>query len=320
MARSLPRALELCRQHGVPWFHFSTNLMSMTPKLMEKILEVEMPMMTVSVDGATKATFEKIRPPAKWEHFLAKFDLVNQIKQAHGSRFPQLSATAVLMRSNIEEMPDLVRLMRSKGVDYMNFVHMALIGGLGVENETMLKYPGLCNQTLERVQKVAAEVGMQVTLPIPLQEEIVSEARGDNPIRAQEGAGNALQAPTEHCSSATMAEYLNHKNREFNFKVPARDHHNRLCYFPWYYIHINPDGTVFPCGCWFEFSSFGSFKTQSFREIWTGPAYQKLRREHLTARFRDVCANCSVAVMGRPDVTASFSHRAKIRRERLAPV
>ena len=320
MARSLPRALELCRQYGVPWFHFSTNLMSMTHKLMEKIVAVQMPLMTVSVDGATKATFEKIRPPAKWEQFLARFDLVNEVKRATGSKTPQLSATAVLMRSNIEEMPDLVRLMRSKGVDYMNFVHMALIGGLGIEDETMLKYPALCNRMMAEVQVVANEVGMQVQLPLPLQEEIVADARDNNPLRAQEGAGNALQAPTEHASSATVAEYLNHKNREFNFKVPARDHHSRLCYFPWYYIHINPDGTVFPCGCWFEFSSFGSFATQSFKEIWTGPAYRKLRHEHLTAQFRDVCANCSVAVMGRPDVTASFSHRAKIKREKLTPV
>jgi hypothetical protein len=30
---------------------------------------------------------------------------------------------------------------------------------------------------------------------------------------------------------------------------------------------------------------------------------------------RDVCANCSVANMGRPDVQASFSHRAKIKRK-----
>jgi radical SAM protein with 4Fe4S-binding SPASM domain len=122
-------------------------------------------------------------------------------------------------------------------------------------------------------------------------------------------------APTTHASSATVAEYLNHKNKEFNFKVAAKDHHNRLCYFPWYYMHVNPDGTVFPCGCWFEFSTFGSFATQTFREIWTGPEYRKLRSEHVRMQYRDVCANCSVAVMGRPDVTASFSHRQKVKRE-----
>ncbi len=111
------------------------------------------------------------------------------------------------------------------------------------------------------------------------------------------------------------AEYLNSKNREFLLKVKEKQHHNRACYFPWYYIHVNPDGSVFPCGCWFEFSTFGNFKTQTFDEIWTSEPYKKLRHEHLTMEHRDVCANCTVANMGRPDVLASFSHRAKIKRE-----
>jgi radical SAM protein with 4Fe4S-binding SPASM domain len=303
----------LCREHGVPFFHFSTNAMSMTRGIMEKIVAVQMPLMTVSVDGATKETFEKIRTPAKWDHFLGKMRLINEVKQALGSDYPELSATAVLMRSNIEEMPLLVRVMRDQGVKYMNFVHMALIGGLGVENETMLKYPELCNAMMAEAKRVAGEVGIQAQFPIPLAAGVEGEARDNDPLRSDEGGGSALVAPTNHASSATVAEYLNHKNHEFNIAVPTKDHHNRLCYFPYYYMHINPDGTVFPCGCWFEFSTFGSFATQSFAEIWTGPQYAKLRKEHRTMKFRDVCANCSVAVMGRPDVTASFSHRAKIR-------
>ena len=58
----------------------------------------------------------------------------------------------------------------------------------------------------------------------------VQDARGNDPLRSQEGAGNALQAPVDHASSATVTDYLNFKNREFNFKVPAKDHHHRLCY------------------------------------------------------------------------------------------
>jgi radical SAM protein with 4Fe4S-binding SPASM domain len=108
---------------------------------------------------------------------------------------------------------------------------------------------------------------------------------------------------------------MNHKNKEFLLSVPEKEHHNRRCYFPWFYIHVNPDGTVFPCGSWFEFSTFGDFKTQSFREIWTGDAFKQLRHEHVAMEHRDVCANCTVANMGRPDVLASFSHRAKIKRE-----
>jgi len=104
--------------------------------------------------------------------------------------------------------------------------------------------------------------------------------------------------------------------QEFLLRARQKPHHNRPCYFPWYYVHVNPDGTVFPCGAWFEFSTFGDFKTQTFAEIWTGPRYRELRRQLYNMELRDVCANCSVANMGRPDVLASFSHRAKVRRDR----
>ena len=161
---------------------------------------------------------------------------------------------------------------------------------------------------------------MKAQIPMPIPEnlkdddEVVTAA-----ANSDEGGGQALIAPENEEAAMgagwlDVAAYLNAKNREFLLRAKEKDHHNRPCYFPWYYIHVNPDGTVFPCGCWFEFSTFGDFKTQSFAEIWTGPEYRELRRQLTDMELRDVCANCSVANMGRPDVKASFSHRAEIRK------
>ncbi|HMQ23115.1 MAG TPA: radical SAM protein, partial [Planctomycetota bacterium] len=111
MATELPRALELCREYEVPSFHFSTNAMSMTREIMQKVIEVQMPLLTISMDGATKKTFEDVRRPAKWEKFVGKFDLIAEEKAKSGSHFPQLSVTFVLMRRNIEEAPDLIRFV-----------------------------------------------------------------------------------------------------------------------------------------------------------------------------------------------------------------
>ncbi len=319
LAPDLPRALELCREHEVPSFHFSTNGIAMNRRIMQKIFDVEMPLLTISIDGGTKETFERIRTPAKWDTLMDRFDLINEMKKAAGTPLPVLSATAVLMRSNIKEMPQLIRLMRDKGVEQMNFVYMAVMGGLGVEDETLFNDPELCNEMLQQMRETADEVGMQVQIPMPIPVGINKERDRDatDAARSDEGGGQALVADTDAAlakGSFDEAEYLNSKNREFLLKVKEKQHHNRACYFPWYYIHVNPDGTVFPCGCWFEFSTFGDFKTQSFREIWTGKPYRELRSQIYNMQLRDVCANCSVANMGRPDVVASFSHRAKVRR------
>jgi radical SAM protein with 4Fe4S-binding SPASM domain len=315
MAPDLPRALELCRQYGVPNFHFSTNALSLTDRIMDKVIDVQMPLLTISIDGATKETFEKIRPPAKFETIMKRFDLINARKRARGSNLPRLSATAVLMRSNIEEMPQLVRLMHEKGVSDLNFVHMAVMGGLGIEHESLMNHPRLCNTEMAEVKRLATEFGMGLQMPMPLPEDVDEGSAIVDAARSDEGGGSALMpGAVMPASSPSVADYLNAKNREFLLAVKRKRHHNRPCYFPWYYIHVNPDGTVFPCGCWFEFTTFGDFKTQTFAEIWTGEKYRTLRRQLYNMQLRDVCANCSVANMGRPDVKASFSHRAKVRR------
>ena len=60
LAKELPRALELCREHGVPNFHFSTNCLALTDAIMDTIIDVQMPVLTVSCDAATKETFETV--------------------------------------------------------------------------------------------------------------------------------------------------------------------------------------------------------------------------------------------------------------------
>lgn len=321
LAKELPRALDLCRAHQVPNFHFSTNAMALTQRIMDKIIDVQMPLLTISCDGGTKETFERVRTPAKWDRLMAAFDLIKECKRRTGSAYPRLSMTAVLMRSNIKEMPGLIRLARDKGVEDMNFVHMAVMGGLGVEDETLLNDPKLCNAVLQEMDATAKEVGMNVCMPMAIPESIHDEVDFEtDAARSDGGGGQALAAPDVlAASSLDVADYLNKKNREFLLKAKEKAHHSRPCYFPWYYIHVNPDGTVFPCGSWFEFTTFGDFKTQSFRDIWTGKPYQELRSQLYNMELRDVCANCSVANMGRPDVKASFSHRAKVRRSQTAP-
>ena len=319
MAPELPRALELCSEHGVPNFHFSTNGMSLTEKIVDKTIDVQMPLLTISIDSGDKEVFEKIRYPAKFDRVISRFDLINERKAALGSDRPDITATAVMMKSNIHTLPDLVRLMAEKKVRYMNFVHMAVIGGMGMEAESLLNEPSLCNDTMAEVQRVADETGVSIVTPMPLPEANATIADSAVP-ESDEGGGNALM-PDENAladTSFSVDQFINHKNREFLLKAKDKQHHNRPCYFPWYYIHINPDGTVFPCGSWWEHTVFGDFKTETFEEIWTNEKFTELRRQLYHHELRATCANCAVSNMGRPDVMASFAQRAKFRQRARA--
>ena len=100
---------------------------------------------------------------------------------------------------------------------------------------------------MAEVQRVANENGIKIAAPIPLPEHN-AEIDTANVPESDEGGGNALIPDAEMQPTVSVDEYLNHKNREFLLAVKPKKHHNRPCYFPWRYIHVNPDGTVFPCG------------------------------------------------------------------------
>ena len=317
LSRELPRALELCQEYRVPYFHFSTNGVSLNDRIIDKVLETGMSSITFSIDSHVKETFEAIRTPAPFSKVIEKLDLMVRRKREFGSGLPKIYVTSVLMRKNIEEMPEFIRFMKDRGVDALNFVHMGVIGDLGIEDETLLKHPEICNTILEEMRRVADSIDMEATMPNPIPVSLATTVDATDAPSADTGGGTALIPEGATLSSEEVAEFLNQKNREFNLAVKPKKRHTRPCYFPWFYIHITPDGSVFPCGCWFEFSSFGTFKTQSFKEIWTEAPYRELRRQLVDLELRPVCKNCSVANMGRPDVLASFSHRAKIRKEHL---
>jgi len=209
LAPDLPRALELCREHDVPSFHFSTNAINLTPRIIHKVIDVQMPLITISCDAGTKDTFERIRPPMKWEMLMRRFDSLNAIKRERKSQYPIISVTAVLMRANIREMPDMVRLMRAKGVEQMNFVHMAVIGGMGNEAESLINDPKLANDMLDEVRRVAREVGMEVMTPMPIPESLGGPDAVTDATRSDEGGGNALTGGPDELkpgSSFSIAE------------------------------------------------------------------------------------------------------------------
>jgi MoaA/NifB/PqqE/SkfB family radical SAM enzyme len=95
-------------------FLIHTNGILLTPKLWNKIEHCKIDWMVVSMDGATKETYEKIRVGGKWEtlienlHFLKeKFDqgLINEFH-----------INMCVMRSNYHEMLDFARLGKELGV------------------------------------------------------------------------------------------------------------------------------------------------------------------------------------------------------------
>jgi radical SAM protein with 4Fe4S-binding SPASM domain len=73
---------------------------------------------------------------------------------------------------------------------------------------------------------------------------------------------------------------------------PRRD--RPLCEQPWSIMRVSPNGAIHPCDGWFVDGVMGNWATQSWEEIWNGPAYTRLRRAHWRrAQPFECCKVCS---------------------------
>ena len=78
----------------------------------------ELDWLNFSIDGATKATFEKMRPGAVFEEMLAN---VRRVVEAVGGRArPAIDIWFLSNRENIQELPDMVDLVKSLGITKLN--------------------------------------------------------------------------------------------------------------------------------------------------------------------------------------------------------
>src|SRR5579862_1497907 len=74
---------------------------------------------SVSIDAATKETYEEVRRPGKWETILANMEFIGRLRRDHEIR--HLIVNFVVQRRNYLEMPHFVELGEAWGADKIQF-------------------------------------------------------------------------------------------------------------------------------------------------------------------------------------------------------
>ncbi len=103
------------------WIGMSTNGTLITPNISSELLRLKLNSLNVSIDGATKETFEKIRKGASFETVISNVkELIFQRNNYKNEL--QVSITAVATKDNVHELIDILRLVNNLGVNslYIN--------------------------------------------------------------------------------------------------------------------------------------------------------------------------------------------------------
>lgn len=273
--RQFGELIAITKSYRVPWVWATTNGILLNERVIDQIIQLGLDSICISIDGAKKETYEHIRVGARFDKLIANIQALNRAKQQAGSDTPHLQLNIVLMRSNIQELPALIRLAHELQAGTVGAVHMVSFENAAAKDESLAQHKELCNRMLDEARALALHYKINANLP---------ENFRDGSHDARTARGNYF----------------------YGLNLIEGEPSLSCCRFPWHFVGIDPYGNVTPCGWWYGEAPMGNIKTESFESIWNNERYRALRAEHTSRALRPTCQSCPAAGLGRVNDSAGF--------------
>jgi MoaA/NifB/PqqE/SkfB family radical SAM enzyme len=201
--------LELVGRHRLPVSSFFTNGTLLTEQMARRIVEAQVKLIIVSVDAATKETYERIRRKSDFDLVVHNIELLQRIKKERGAVHPRLHFNCVGMKSNVQELPELVRLAHRLGVEavvYSNLVPYSY----ELSQEALARVPELAAQKKREARAVGRQLGVRLGLAeshLPIAQDVPAPVC-QAPDLGEEFFTGSLQVHGVP-QAADMGEFLN---------------------------------------------------------------------------------------------------------------
>lgn len=154
--------MEVIHRHSAR-IYFCTNGMTLK-KIKEAVFDCQVDVFAVSLDGAKDATNSRIRRGSKLEQITGDLKDIVQVKKERGLDYPWINFVFCAMKSNIRELPDLVRLAAEIGIEEVKVVYLTVFQE-ELLHETLWDEKELVRTVFEEAVRVADELGIVMKLP-----------------------------------------------------------------------------------------------------------------------------------------------------------
>ncbi len=198
-----------------------------------------------SLAGARPATHDSIRANSHLSELLEHIRTFQEIKMQQKSSTPRLHIVYLLLRNNIEELPDLINLAKDLEIERIFLIHMALISNAWQEEQRIYDREGTARheKILEEATKMARDLKISLRRPplVPQEAAICSE----DPLRNLYISVNGNVSPCVYLRPPLPSPFrkIFHATEFLTEKV-----------------------------------GFGNIFQKPLREIWENPAYQNFRQ------------------------------------------
>ncbi len=240
----------------------NTNLTLLNPARAEECVTSGLDEIHISIDGAKAETYERIRQRAHYDRVMRNLELLRQAKQRLGSEKPVQKLVMVIMRQNLEELPDLVEQAHGWCMEEIFVQHLS-----HDFSETNLPEQYVPMRDFVEEQTLLNEDTARI-------DHYFGKARE----RAQE-LGIRLRLP----------------RTRMKIHPPGTPGPER-CNWPWAGGYFSYDGYAMPC-CMVSTPdriNFGNVAGQDVLEIWNGEDYNNFRQQLSSDQPPEICRACSI--------------------------
>lgn len=165
--------LQIINEHSARKY-FCTNGMALD-KIKESIFKYNVDVFAVSLDGATDATNSRIRRGSDINRICGNLREIVQEKKNKGLKYPWINFVFCAMKSNIHELPDLVRLAADIGLEEVKVVYLTVFN-----NELMCESLWGCDELIRATFGEALRIGEESGVILKLPHYIGEDPAGDN--------------------------------------------------------------------------------------------------------------------------------------------
>ena len=239
------------------------TLMMRESKFREQLLRC-LELVTFSMDGATRATYNSVRTGAEFDEVSENISRFAERRlEMPAAQRPKMNFNFILMRRTVAEAPRFVEMVHRWGGDHIVFNHLVTFHP-SLKGESLNYCRAYANEWQDRTREVAKALGVSIAIPpnfVDVQPPVETPP-------APAPAAAAAPKPARPCGPPPIK-----------------------CWFLWQRVYVAPFGEIVPC-CLAGMPNFGSMRESSFFDIWNGKTYQDYRRHVFTERPLGKCRTC----------------------------
>lgn len=268
MTPKMDQKLADLERHGMKLEMVSNGtLMMKESKFREQLLRT-LELVTFSMDGATRATYNSVRTGAEFDEVFANIsNFAERRLEMPVALRPKMNFNFILMRRTVAEAPKFVEMVHRWGGDQIIFNHLVTFHP-SLKGESLNYCRAYANEWQDRTREVAKALGVHISIPPNFTDTgVPTEAPATAPTVAPQPA-SAVKSPARPCGPPPIK-----------------------CWFLWQRVYIAPFGDVVPC-CLAGMPAFGNMQKTSFFDVWNGDTYRNYRQHVFTDRPLGKCKTC----------------------------